>query len=136
MDSEELSSGTGGRHLQVLGFGSAIAPETGSTGCSMVPTAGIAEAIDLARSQAWTEAAPFVSSAVPVLRLLGPRVESSDGPVPEIRPSDFLGDCAAAGGALLLAGAWAEFHLREIEGPFELVAVGSSGEAAVLLLGC
>ncbi len=136
MDSETLDSAAGARHLQVLGFGSGMAPDPDSSPCSMAPASGISAAIDRARTHAWEEASPFLSTDVPALRLLGPRVEDSEDPVREIRPSDFLGDCAAAGGALLLAGAWAEFHLEGVRGPFELVAVGPSGEASVLLLGC
>jgi hypothetical protein len=136
MDSEVSESSTGKCTLQVLGFGSGMAPEPDSSLCSMAPPSGISAAIQLARARAWKEASPFVSTDVPALRLLGPRVQHSEGPVREIRPSDCLGDCAAAGGALLLAGAWAEFHLGVVQGPYELVAIGPSGEASVLLLGC
>lgn len=135
MDSELLGSATEKGNLQVLGFGSSMAPEPDSSRCSMRPHAGILTAIELARDKAWAEASPFVSSDVPALRLIGPRIEYSNGPVREIRPSDFLGDCAAAGGALLMAGAWAEFNHGSLHGPYELVATGPSGEASVLLLG-
>jgi hypothetical protein len=136
MDSRTPEESTEERSLQVLGFGSAMAPEANSSLCSMAPGSGISAAIELARAHAWKEASPFVSTDLPGLRLLGPRVEGYEDHVPEIRPSDYLGDCAAAGGGLLLAGAWAEFHLGGVLGPYELVAIGPSGEASVLLLGC
>ena len=121
--------------LAVLGFGSAMAPDSGALACSMDPPPDIIDAIATARNLAWEEAAPFVSDTFPALRLLGPRLPPTEGDIPELRPSDFLGDCAAAGGALLVASAWAESLQSDALGPYELVAAGPSGEVAVLVLG-
>ena len=121
--------------LAVLGFGSAMAPDSGALSCSMDPPRDVIDAIATARKLAWEEAAPFVSDTFPALRFLGPRLSLTEGDTPEIRPSDFLGDCAAAGGALLVAAAWAESMQTNAQGTYELVAAGPSGEVAVLLLG-
>ena len=122
--------------LAVLGFGSASGPSlTPQIRCSNRSPAQILEIIEQARESAWQEASPFVSASRPGLRLLGPRIPYSEGACPELRISDQLGDCGAAGGALLLAAACTHWKIAPPGEVMELVAVAPGGEASVLLIG-
>ena len=122
--------------LAVLGFGSASGPSlTPRIRCTNRSHPQILETIEQARESAWREASPFLSASRPGLRLLGPRIPYSGGACPELRISDQLGDCGAAGGALLLAAACTHWKLSPPEEVIELVAVAPGGEASVLLIG-
>jgi len=130
-----LDSGEPGA-FAVLGSGSAIGPRAGAdVVCSPEPPPEVVWAIKEARNRAWSEARPLVSAQRPVLRLLGPRAPSLGDDALEVRPSDTLGDCGAAGAALLLAAAWAERRADPTTDLFELVGIGPGGEAAVLVIG-
>ena len=129
--------GDGPSLLYILGFGSATCPlpVSGSPACSIALPEAVNQGVRMARERAWAEAA-IPGETKPSLRLLGPRLEFDQAaPCPEQRPSDLLGDCAAAGGALLLCIAEAALQQEGVGGVVELVAAGPGGEVAVMLVG-
>ena len=129
--------GGGPALLSILGFGSATCPlpASGPPACSIRLPEAIDQGVRVARERAWAEA-ELPGPITPSLRLLGPRLNFDvAAPCPEQRPSDRLGDCAAAGGALLLCIAEAALEQKGMDSIIELVAAGPGGEAAVMLVG-
>ncbi len=129
--------GSGPSLTSILGFGSATCPlpNSGEPTCSIELPEDIDHGVRVARKRAWAEA-EIAGRTTPSLRLLGPRLDFDvAAPCPEQRPSDRLGDCAAAGGALLLCIAEAALRQEGDDGLVELVAAGPGGEVEVMLVG-
>ncbi|MEE2829334.1 MAG: beta-ketoacyl synthase N-terminal-like domain-containing protein [Myxococcota bacterium] len=123
--------------LEVVGFGTAYAPDLGrgQPRCSPHPDPAISEALAEARVNAWAASADRGTGPEDAIRLSGPRVPldgSSSGET--ISLWEGLGDPGAAAGALLLAAAWLIHHRQPGHAPLELSAVSPGGETAVLLL--